>query len=56
MAGPGVNGERILYAQAALINRASGATEEQIERNRALQRAMFDILKTEPDPTARPPR
>ena len=50
MAGTGVNGERILYAQGALINRAAGATEEQIERNQELQRAMFDILKSEPDP------
>lgn len=49
MAGPGVNGERILYAQGALINRAGGATEEQIERNQELQRAMFEILKSEPD-------
>lgn len=49
MAGPGVTGERILYEQGALINRASGATEEQIEKNRALQRAMFEILKSEPD-------
>ncbi|MDE2784232.1 MAG: alpha/beta fold hydrolase [Gemmatimonadota bacterium] len=49
MAGPGVNGERILYAQGALINRADGATEEQIERNQELQRAMFEILKSEPD-------
>lgn len=50
MAGTGVNGERILYAQSALINRAAGATEEQIDRNRELQGAMFEILKTEPDP------
>ncbi|MXX71137.1 MAG: alpha/beta fold hydrolase [Gemmatimonadetes bacterium] len=50
MAGTGVNGERILYAQGALINRAAGATEEQIERNQELQRAMFEILKSEPDP------
>ena len=50
MAGTGVNGERILYAQGALINRAAGATEEQIERNRELQGGMFEILKSEPDP------
>ncbi len=49
MAGPGVNGERILYAQGELINRAAGATDEQIERNLELQRAMFAILKSEPD-------
>ena len=49
MAGTGVNGERILYAQSALINRAAGATEQQIERNRELQGAMFEVLKSEPD-------
>ena len=49
MAGPGVNGERILYAQGALIARAQGATEETIVTNEARQRAIYDILKTEPD-------
>ena len=49
MAGPGVTGERILYAQSELISRAAGATDEQIENNQALQRTMFDILKSEPD-------
>ncbi len=50
MAGPGVNGERILYAQGALIARAGGATEEQIARSRAQQETVYDILKSEPDP------
>ena len=50
MAGPGVNGERILYAQAALIARAGGAPEEAIAQNRERQRAIFDVLKSEPDP------
>ena len=49
MAGPGVNGERILYSQGALIARAAGASEEAIAENRELQRAMFDVLKSEPD-------
>ena len=49
MAGSGVTGERILYAQGALIARAAGATEEQIARTRAQQEAIFDILKSEPD-------
>ena len=50
MAGTGVNGERILYAQAALILRAAGATEEAIADNRARQERIFGVLKSEPDP------
>jgi len=49
MAGPGVNGERILYAQGELIARANGASREAIAQNRELQRAMFAVLKAEPD-------
>ena len=49
MAGTGVNGERILYAQAALILRAGGATEEAIASNRARQARIFEALKSEPD-------
>lgn len=50
MAGPGVTGERILYAQGALIARAGGASEERIARSRAQQETIYDILKSEPDP------
>ena len=50
MAGQGVNGERILYAQAALIARAAGAPEQAIAQNRERQRAIFEVLKTEADP------
>ena len=50
MAATGVNGERILYAQAALIARAAGAPEEAIAANREQQRAIFEVLKSEPDP------
>ena len=49
MAGPGVNGERILYAQGELIARANGASDRAIAQNQELQRAMFEVLKTEPD-------
>ena len=49
MAGTGVNGERILYAQAALIMRAGGASEEDIAANRARQERIFELLKSEPD-------
>lgn len=50
MAGTGVNGEEILYAQAALIARAAGASEEAIAANRKQQRAILEVLKTEDDP------
>ncbi len=49
MAGTGVNGERILYAQAALMLRAGGATEDEIASNRARQERIFEVLKSEPD-------
>ena len=51
MAGPGITGEEILYAQGALIARAGGATEEQIAESETQQRAIYEILKTESDPT-----
>ncbi len=49
MAGPGVRGEEILYAQAKLIARAGGATEDMIARTESTQRAIFDVLKSEDD-------
>lgn len=52
MAGPGVAGERILYAQGALIGRAGGASEETIAKNMERQRAIFDVLRSEPDTAA----
>jgi len=52
LAGPGVNGEEILYLQAAKIMRASGVPEPVIARNREMQKVMFDIVKQEPDAAA----
>ncbi len=49
MAGPGVDGERILYAQGALIGRANGASEESIAKSREQQRQIFQVLKAEDD-------
>ena len=49
MAGPGVTGEEILYAQAALIARAEGASEADIALSRKFQEQSFAILKTEKD-------
>ncbi len=50
MAGPGVNGERILYAQAELIGRAAGMSEARVAATRELQAELFAILKTNEDP------
>lgn len=49
MAGTGVNGEELLYAQDALIKRSLGETEETIEQSRKFQEKLFALLKTEPD-------
>ncbi|MEN8115986.1 MAG: alpha/beta fold hydrolase [Bacteroidota bacterium] len=49
MAGPGINGEQILYEQGELINRAGGLTESQIEQNKKMQKAIFDIILNEKD-------
>ncbi len=49
LAGTGVPGEQILYRQAELIARKSGASETLIQRNRDLQKRVFEILKREND-------
>ncbi len=49
LAGTGVPGEQILYRQAELIARKSNIAETLIERNRALQQRVFEILKREKD-------
>ncbi len=49
MAGPGVTGEEIMYAQGRLGMLAAGGTEDQATRNRKLQEKMFAVIKTEKD-------
>lgn len=49
LAGTGVSGEQILYRQAELISRKAGVAEPLIQRNRALQQRVFEILKRERD-------
>ncbi len=41
IAGPGIRGDALLMMQGEAINRAAGATEEQITTNRELQRQLF---------------
>lgn len=55
MAGPGVSGERVLYAQAELIGRAAGMSEARLAATRKLQTELFAILKTNEDPEASAP-
>lgn len=55
MAGPGVNGERILYAQTELIGRAAGMSEAQLAATRKLQSELFAVLKTNDDPESSAP-
>jgi pimeloyl-ACP methyl ester carboxylesterase len=52
MAGTGLTGEEILYLQAALIAKAGGATDAAVAQNRAVQEAMFKVLKEEKDNAA----
>ena len=49
LAGTGMRGELILYDQGALILRANGATDEQIESNRGNQAQLFRAVMDEPD-------
>jgi len=49
MAGTGVTGDEILYAQAALIAEAAGASKEAVEKNKEVQQKMFSVLKQEKD-------
>jgi pimeloyl-ACP methyl ester carboxylesterase len=49
LAGPGLPGEEILYAQGALILKANGASAEALARQRAGQEMMFAVLKQEKD-------
>ncbi len=53
LAGPGVSGEKILLAQAALIGKAEGATPAETAQNGALQKTLFVIAERERDPAVR---
>jgi pimeloyl-ACP methyl ester carboxylesterase len=52
MAGTGMTGEEILYAQGVLIARAQNAPEEMITRRRTFQERSFAVLKQEQDAAA----
>jgi len=52
MAGPGITGEEILYAQGALIAKANGAGDQLIAKNLDIQKRMFAVVKAEKDNAA----
>jgi fermentation-respiration switch protein FrsA (DUF1100 family) len=49
MAGTGLTGEEILYLQSELIARASGLSEEIIEKNLAYQKRIYTVMKKHDD-------
>jgi fermentation-respiration switch protein FrsA (DUF1100 family) len=49
MAGTGLTGEQILYLQSALIQKAEGASDEDIARDRKLREQMFAVVKENQD-------
>ena len=49
LAGPGTIGEELLYEQGELSMRASGMPEFAIKQQKFVQKAIFDVLKNEPD-------
>ncbi len=48
LAGPGVNGEKILLSQGQLILKVAGASDEELESEQAIQRILFDLAKRTP--------
>ncbi len=52
LAGPGLPGEEILYLQGGLIAKASGASQEEMADNLAVQKKLFAVVKQEKDPAA----
>ena len=49
MAGPGLPGDQILLMQSALISKAGGASDEDIEKSEKVNKKIYEILKNEPD-------
>jgi uncharacterized protein len=56
MAGPGVNGEKILMAQIEKIARASGVPEAKIQHSLQTEQQIFDVLNSSDDNTAKTAR
>jgi pimeloyl-ACP methyl ester carboxylesterase len=52
MAGTGLTGEEVLYLQGAAIVKAMGGSEAALSRQKAVQQAMFQVMKQEKDNSA----
>ncbi|MBI5648594.1 MAG: alpha/beta hydrolase [Ignavibacteriae bacterium] len=52
LAGPGLPGDVILLRQGELIRRASGVPEDQIADQETLAKALYAVLRAEPDTAA----
>ncbi len=44
LAGPGIQGDQILLLQQKLIGKASGVSDEDLQKNEAINRKAFDIV------------
>lgn len=49
LAGPGLTGEQIIYMQTELIGKANGVSDEHLQRELALMKQLFAVVKAEPD-------
>jgi pimeloyl-ACP methyl ester carboxylesterase len=52
MAGLGMRGDEILFAQAEAMGKATGESEDLVAANREIQRKIFAIVRSEPDSAA----
>jgi uncharacterized protein len=52
LAGPGVNGAEVVLRQSAVIGEHQGMTAEKIAAGEKVNRAIFEVLKTEKDDVA----
>ncbi len=49
MAGTGLPGDEILMLQGRLIGKAMGADDKELDKQKEMQKRLFEIMKTEPD-------
>jgi uncharacterized protein len=52
MAGPGVSGDEILAQQVVLIGRAAGKSQEEVEKDAAIQKEVLATVKKDEDDAA----
>ncbi len=52
LGGSGIPGDALLHLQGERLLRASGLPESAVAANRELQRVMFGVMRSEPDPAA----